>query len=258
MLWILLLFFVCGFLILLMPMLWMREIYSHYRGTRAVTCPETHRPVAVRFRAFHAAITGFARKPDLRLATCTLWPRRPYCRQECIPEAMEMLPYTRGEVERPRAKKIYHLPVLLAAFVAWVLGAIWHSQYIFRGPWMKSLGLSRAQLRPMVWSWSPHLLSVAVCALFAYGVAWLLMWSEQKGVGRGISVSTALWMAIALASLAGTGLVGIPRDLLRMELGYTLLASVVVGAVVGGVTDRLLKQATGQSETGGQGLSKVA
>jgi len=258
MLWILCLFFLCAFLILLMPILRMREIYSCYRGTRAVTCPETRRPVAVHFRALHAAVTGFAQKPDLRLATCTLWPRRPYCRQECIPEAMEALPYKRAEVEPPKAKRIYHLPVLIATFAAWVLGAIWHSQYIFRGLWMQTLGLSRAQLRPLVWSWGPHLLSVAVCALFAYGVAWLLVWSEEKGVWRGISVAIALWLAVVFASSVGTDLGEIPWDLLQIELGYTLLASVVVGAVVGGVTKRLLVQATEHSETGSQEFSRVS
>ncbi len=224
----------------LMPALWGREIYNHYRGTRAVSCPKIHRQVAVSFDALHAAITGFFKKPDLRVAKCTLWPKKVYCAQECIPEASRTDPYTRGEIQRPKSKKIYHLPVLIAACGSWLMGAIWHSQYVFRARWMEAVGLRRPELRQIVKWWTPHLLSVAACLLFAYGVAWLLVWSKRRGVWRGIMASILLWFAVALASLFAAGLTGISGELLRLEIGYTLLASMVVGAIIGGLTGKLL------------------
>jgi hypothetical protein len=223
----------------LMPALWGRQVYNHYRGSRAVSCPETHRQVAVSFNALHAAITGFFTKPDLRLAKCTLWPYGVYCRQECIPEAAKTEPYTRGEVEPPKTKQIYHLPVLIAAFVSWLLGAIWHSQYLFRNGWTEALGLSRNDLRQIVWWWSPHLLSVAACLLFAYGVAWLLVWIKRKDVWSGMTAAIFLWFAVALVSLLATGPTGISGRVLRLEVGYTLLASVAVGAIIGSLSGRL-------------------
>jgi len=237
------LFLVCAFLVLLLPTLWRLEIYRHFRGHRAVTCPTTKRQVAVSFDARHAAVTGSVQKPDLRLASCTLWPALRRCGQGCIPEALQAPVSAEGEVGRPKTKRIYHLPVLAATFVAWCVGAVWHSHYLFRKPWMASLGLTRAQLRPVVWTWSPHLLSLAVCVLFAYGVAWLLMWSRRKGMWRGIGMSAILWLAVGLAALASTGWAGIPPDLLRIEICYTLLASVIVGAIIGGLTGMMLKHA---------------
>ena len=71
-----LLFVVGACLIFLIPTLWGREIYKHYRGSRAAMCPATHRQVAVSFDAFHAALTGLRGKFELRLAGCTLWPAR--------------------------------------------------------------------------------------------------------------------------------------------------------------------------------------
>jgi len=224
----------------LMPMLWARQIYDHYRGSRAVSCPKTRRQVAVSFDAVHAALTGFFKKPDLRLARCTLWPKRVYCSQECIPEAARTEPYTQDEVEPPKSKKIYHIPVVIAAFVSWLLGAIWHSQYAFRTPWMEAAGLSRPELRQIVKWWTPHLLSVAACFLFAYGVAWLLIWGKRKSVWRGMVVSILLWFAVAFVSLFATGLHGISGELLRLEAGYTVLASVAVGAIIGGLNGRLV------------------
>ncbi len=236
----LLLFLIVAFLTLLMPALWGKQIYNHFRGTRAVSCPETHRLVAVSFDALHAAVTGFFRKPDLRLAKCTLWPMDVHCAQECIPEAARTEPYTRGEVERPKTKKIYHIPVLIAAFVSWLLGAVWHSQYLFRTRWMEALGVSRSDLHQIVWWWTPHMVSVAACLLFAYGVAWLLVWVEPKGVWRGIVMALLLWCAVALLTVFATDLVASSGELLRIEFGYTLLASIVVGTIIGGLNGRLV------------------
>lgn len=241
-LWVLL-FLVCACVVLLLPALWRLEIYHRFRGNRAVTCPTTKQHVAVSFDARHAAITGSVAEPDLRLANCTLWPARARCDQDCIPEALRAPVSAEGEAGRPKAKRIYHLPVLIATFVAWCVGAVWHSYYLFRKPWMASLGLTRAQLRPVVWTWAPHLLSLAICVLFAYGVAWLLMWSKRKGMLRGIGMSAALWLAVGLAALASTGWGGVPLDLLKIEVGYTLLASVIVGAIIGGLTGVMLRRA---------------
>jgi hypothetical protein len=228
-------------LLLLMLGLWGQSIYNHYRGGRAVTCPETHQQVGVRFDALRAATTELSGKPVFRLADCTRWPQRADCGQDCIPQALEAPTYTQAEAELPKTKKIYHLPVLLAAFAAWVLGALWHSQYLLRPSWTQSLGLSAADLHRIVRWWTPHLLSVAVCLLFAYGVAWLIAWRGWKGAGQGIVASLSLWLAVAAAALLATNWTELPKDLLSIEATYTLLASVVVGAITGGLSGKLME-----------------
>ena len=51
---------------------------------------------------------------------------------------------------------------------------------------MAALGLSQAELKQIVWWYSPHLLSVGICLLFAYGVAFLLAYCGRRGIWRGI------------------------------------------------------------------------
>ena len=126
-------------LILLMPAPW-GEIYNEYRGSRAVTCPENGRQVAVSFDAVHAAVSAFKGIPELRLSECTRWPERIKCGQKCIPKTLRTEPYTRGEVQ-VRTKRIYHLPILIAAFAGSYVGAVWHSHYLFRARWITDLGL---------------------------------------------------------------------------------------------------------------------
>ena len=227
-------------LILLLPVaLWGREIHHQYSGPRAVTCPETHQQVAVTIDAVHAASTALHGPPEFRLSDCTRWPARIRCGQECLPEALLSEPYTLGEVHLPKAhRQIYHLPVLLAACAAWYVGMVWHSPYLFRARWMNAVGLTPAQLKQMVAWYSPHLLSIAASLLFAYGVAWLQTWLSRNGALQGILSSTMLWTAIMLVTLPS--MTTLSRDLLLLEAGYTLIAAIVVGAIIGGLSGKLV------------------
>jgi hypothetical protein len=58
--------------------------FLSYRGTRVVTCPENGHVTAVAVDARHAAATAFRRQPELRLATCSRWPEKQGCGQECL------------------------------------------------------------------------------------------------------------------------------------------------------------------------------
>ncbi len=235
-----LLFFVAGAcLVLLMPMVRGWALHRRYSGSRAVTCPENRQTVTVSFDAVHAARTALAGRAEARLADCTRWPERGDCNQACIPQALRTAAYGEGEAEHPAAKKVYHLTVLLAGFAAWVLGATWHSPFLFRAQWMEALGLTRMELRQSL-LWLPgHFVSLGACLLFAYGVAALLAWRNRKGVWQGMATSALLWLAIAAASLLAAQWSWIPSELLKIEAAYTLLASLLAGAVIGGLSGRI-------------------
>lgn len=233
----LLLALVMGSLVLLMPTLWAHATYSEYRDSRPVTCPENGQQVSVSFDALHAALTGLKKSPDLRLRDCTRWPERIRCGQDCIPDARRTEPYTRGEVQ-VRTKRIYHLPILIAAFASWYVGAVWHSHYLFRTRWMTDLGLTPGQLKTLVLWYSPHLLSMTVCLLFAYGVAWLLAVVGRKGIVNGLFASFFLWGAVLLVSLPSV--VSLSRDLLLLEVVYSFLVALVTGSVIGGLSGKLV------------------
>ena len=249
-----LLFFIFVSSLLLLPALWGREIRNQYAGSRAVTCPETRRQVAVSLDSTHAAVTGLTGRPDLLIADCTRWPARSNCGQDCLAEAVHQEPYSLGEV-KVRTKKIYHLPVLIAAFASWYLGAVWHSQYLFRTRWMTALGLSQTEFKQIVGWYGPHLLSAGVCLLFAYGVAFLVAYRGRRGMWRGIVISTLLWGAIAVLGVMGAAQARIAEDLLKLELGYTLLASLLVGAIIGGLTGKLVLPAAEEKPV--RGLEKA-
>jgi len=230
-------FLVVVFFLMLLPASWRRAIQERYAGGRPVTCPENRQPAVVNIDVRHAAATVMDGHPDLRLSDCTRWPERSKCDQKCLSEAIEAEPYKAGEVKAAR-KQIYHLPVLLAAFVAWYVGMIWHSHYMFRDRWIDAVGLTHAQVKQIVWWLSPHLLTAAICLLFAYGVAWLLAVSHRKGVLQGVLMSVLL--CGALIATSWYGITRLPHALFTLEAGYVVLATLTVGAIVGGLYDKLV------------------
>ena len=58
------------------------RVYSKFRGTRIITCPETKRAAAVEVDARGAALTSARGRLSLR--DCSRWPERQGCGQECL------------------------------------------------------------------------------------------------------------------------------------------------------------------------------
>lgn len=233
----LVLFLVIASFVALMPMLWRRAIYRRYSGSRLVACPENQQTAVVSIDLPHAAATEMDGITELRLCECSRWPESANCGQGCVEQAVRTEPYRSG-IAKAATQQIYHLPIVLAAFAAWCMGAFWHSHFMFRDPWMDAVGLGHDQVKQMVWWLSPHLVTAAACLLFAYGVAWLLAICHRRGVLNGVLMAALFCGAVAAASWHG--IVQLPRDLFMIEAGYAILATLTVGAIVGGLYDKLV------------------
>ena len=63
---------------------WLVRACSKYRGTKVVACPETWKPAIVEVDALHASLTSTVGRPDIRLQSCSRWPLKNQCGQECL------------------------------------------------------------------------------------------------------------------------------------------------------------------------------
>src|SRR5690242_20605091 len=63
--------------------------YLRVRGKRLVSCPETHKPAAVRAAAGKVALEATVGNQQLRLSECSSWPEREACGQECLAQIQE-------------------------------------------------------------------------------------------------------------------------------------------------------------------------
>jgi hypothetical protein len=57
-------------------------------GKMLVTCPETHKPAAVKVATGRAAVAAIAGKEHVELSQCSRWPEREGCDQACLSELM--------------------------------------------------------------------------------------------------------------------------------------------------------------------------
>jgi hypothetical protein len=58
--------------------------YWKARGPRLVTCPETGEPIVVEVDPMDAAFHTLLKTPEVHLKSCTRWPERAGCGQECM------------------------------------------------------------------------------------------------------------------------------------------------------------------------------
>jgi len=141
-------------------------------------------------------------------------------------------------VPLPLENRIAYLAVLVAAGAAWVLGMVWHSEYLFRPRWMDAMNLSDYETRVLARMWIPHLLTVVACLMFAYAVATIMAWTGKRTVFRGVGIALAVWVGVAIV-VATTGGLQANHDLLWLEGGYSFLGALLVGALAGGLPRRV-------------------
>ena len=60
------------------------RVYFKFRGTRLVTCPETHEAAMVELAARSMGMQAILDEPCLRLSECSRWPMRRDCGQNCL------------------------------------------------------------------------------------------------------------------------------------------------------------------------------
>jgi hypothetical protein len=77
--------FAVAFVVSLAPLAWVAlRSYLKYRGEGVLTCPETGKPVAVELDAKRVAATEMSGDRRLLLKSCSRWPERSGCGQECL------------------------------------------------------------------------------------------------------------------------------------------------------------------------------
>jgi MFS family permease len=125
-----------------------------------------------------------------------------------------------------------HLPILVAAVVQWILGALWYSLF-FAKPWMALTGHRKGE-RPkgavlsMIGSFFGGL-------LLAFVVAHFVIWSGATTVCEGLFVGFVCWLGPAAVPLFFETLYERRSfKLFAINSGYWLLSMLIAGGLVAG------------------------
>jgi hypothetical protein len=60
------------------------DTFRRFRSPRLLRCPETGGKAEVGIDASRAALTSAFGRPLLRVKSCSLWPEKEQCRQDCL------------------------------------------------------------------------------------------------------------------------------------------------------------------------------
>lgn len=70
---------------LLAPAAWtLWKVYRRSHGAREVTCPKANHFATIELDARHAVAMYALGEADRRVKSCSLWPEREGCGQECV------------------------------------------------------------------------------------------------------------------------------------------------------------------------------
>jgi hypothetical protein len=118
-----------------------------------------------------------------------------------------------------------HWPVVVAAVVHWVLGAIWYT--VFAEPWIAGLKLDvaahQANLSP-----TPYVLTFVTLIIEALALRQILRWAKASSVGGGAAGGGIA----AMAAYSHYGFPQFPMIVYAIDMGYTVLGTVLMGMIL--------------------------
>lgn len=133
----------------------------------------------------------------------------------------------------------YPLAIIVATLCYFGLGAVWFT--MFRSAWLEGIGKTMEQLQTSgvspALAYGIALLLTLALALF---LSWLIQVTGPATAARGIQLAVILWFCTVFTTFAteyvfeGRGV-----KILAITSGYCLIGMVLMGAVLGGWTNKV-------------------
>jgi len=127
-----------------------------------------------------------------------------------------------------------HLAVWIAAFVFFVLGAIWYS--LMAGPWMEAIGKATdAAARDPAGSPLPYAIGFVAILVMCYTLAWLIRRLGATTLVAGLQLGATVALGFIAATLAlNYGFEARPVVLWFINSVYVVVGLAISGAIIAG------------------------
>lgn len=129
---------------------------------------------------------------------------------------------------------INYLAVLVAAVVAWVLGAVWYMA--LSAPWLAAQGKTKADMPPPSGAnaYLPFLLVFVAELIMAWMLAGILGHLGTLNVKDGVISGAACWFGFVLTTIVTNYTFQSRKVMLAViDTGYWLAVLVLMGAIIG-------------------------
>ena len=124
--------------------------------------------------------------------------------------------------------------IAVATLLYFMLGAVWFT--LFMHPWLAGIGRTMEELKTSgVPPWVAYSVALAMAALLACVLSWLIQATGPQTAARGAKVAALVWVGFVFTTWA-TEYAFEARGLhiLAINTGYPLLGMLLMGAVLGG------------------------
>ncbi len=126
---------------------------------------------------------------------------------------------------------INYVAVIIAAAANMVLGAVWYSPVLFAKQWMELTG--RKDMNPAEGATVGYIIAAAASLVSAYVLAHFVVYTNAKDWMGGAVTGFWVWLGFVLTSHATHYMFeGRRKQLLAINVGYTLVGLVVMGAIL--------------------------
>lgn len=118
--------------------------------------------------------------------------------------------------------------VVVAAIVNMIIGSLWYSKLLFAAQWSKLTGQKdmKGVQGAMVWMVVVSLVEAAI-------LAWVIKMTGTVGVTGGLKVGFLTWLGFIVTTSASEIIFEKrPMKLYRINMGYQLVAFLIMGAVI--------------------------
>ncbi|OGC85928.1 MAG: hypothetical protein A2V73_08125 [candidate division Zixibacteria bacterium RBG_19FT_COMBO_42_43] len=115
-----------------------------------------------------------------------------------------------------------------------MLGGLWYSKLLFANPWMKAIGKTEAEIKASG-SPAPGYIIAFVGALFtAFILATFINYAGGATLVDGAKIGFYAWLGFGITTLAPAYYFEMrPKALLLIYAGYTLVAFIIMGGILG-------------------------
>ena len=121
--------------------------------------------------------------------------------------------------------------ILVGAISNMIVGSVWYSKALFAEQWMKALGKKKEELG------SPQTAMVVMfigALVQSYILAHFIAFAGEKTPVGGAKIAFWAWLGfVAVVQLGGSLFEGRPMKLFKINVGYSLVALLIMGAILG-------------------------
>ncbi len=129
---------------------------------------------------------------------------------------------------------VNYLAVMVSAVVYFMLGGLWYSKLLFAKPWMEAIGKTEAECKAMGSPAPGYIVAFIGALLSAFFLATFISYAGGASLVDGAKIGFYAWLGFAVTTLAPAYYFEMrPKALLLIYAGYSLVAFIIMGGILG-------------------------